>query len=82
MKYVKIIHGWVEQVYNLDGHCVEQKFVQNDSAPVERRALREDMDGDQTTDQLEDDEIIEHSEDVEYIESREKLCEIVIEQPQ
>lgn len=81
MRYVKVIQGWCEVLYDFDGNPLACKFTQDDSKPVDRRALREEADGPQTPEQLEDDEVIEHVEDLEYIESKEKFFDLQMVQP-
>lgn len=81
MLYTKVLHGWMELTYDFNGNCQSLEWVQNDSMPVERRALREESDGKQTESQLEDNEIIEHEDDLAFLESKEKFCDIIVQQP-
>ena len=81
MLYSKILHGWVEALYDLDGNCLALKFVQNESEPVERRARREASDGPQQPDELEEDELIEEPSTLEEIEGLEKFVDIKMVQP-
>ncbi len=71
--YVKVTTGLVEQVYDQHGYCISQEFMPIDSAEVERRIIRDETEG-IGKDELENDEIIEHPEDLEYIMQIEKHC--------
>ena len=66
MGYTKITQGWVEQVYDDEGNCIEQEFVPTDD--VDRR------------DAL--DESIEDVEWLAEIESKEKHCPFYMIQPE
>ena len=81
MLYVKVIKGWCEITYNFEGKPLSTKFVQNESEQIERRAQRDASDGEQKEGQLEDDELVEHPDDIEYLESKEKYCHLEMVQP-
>ncbi len=78
--YIKVIQGVVEQVYDHDGYCISQQFLPMESADVDRRIVMPETveigDG-----ELEDDEIIEHPEDIEAILQIEKHCDFEMMQP-
>ncbi len=78
--YVKCTQGIVEQVYDVNGYCISQTFIPLDSADVDRRICRSDEE--QLEDgELEDDEVIEHPEDLEAIMQIEKHCDFEMVQP-
>lgn len=80
--YTKVIQGCVEQLYDDDGNCVSQEFVPFDGAPVDRRIYRPDDDPDEVPEgELAHDELIEHPDDIAWIESREKFCDTGMTQP-
>lgn len=63
--YTKIIHGWVEQIYDSEGKPLEQTFVP--SGNVDRRD--------------ENDDPIEDPVAVAQVEDKEKLCATDMVQP-
>jgi hypothetical protein len=78
--YRKVVQGLCEQVYDQNGYCISQSFTPLDAEDVERRIVRQE---DQVADgELEDDETIEHPEDIEYILQIEKHCDFEMVQPQ
>ena len=81
MLYSKITHGWVEQIYDFDGNCLGQKFMADDSKQIERRAYRQKEDGPMQPGQLEHDQIIEHPEDLQFIDEKERYCDFTMVQP-
>ena len=78
--YIKCIQGVVEQVYDEDGYPLSQTFIPLDSAEVDRRIVR-DEDAPLEDGELEDDEVIEHPEDIEALLQIEKHCELEMVQP-
>jgi len=64
----------VEQVYDHQGYCISQQFLTLETADVDRRIIREISD-DIDDSELEDDEVIEHPEDIEAILQIEKFCD-------
>ena len=80
MYYTKITHGWCEQTFDFNGLCLEQRFISDDSKPIERRALLEE--GEVTSKgELEDDELIQHPADLQHLESIEKFCPLDMVDP-
>ena len=69
--YRRIVHGYCEQIFDEFGNCLSQEFVALEAQPVERRYIAPEgpAEDNQT---LEDDELIEHPEDLKEIESVEK----------
>jgi hypothetical protein len=78
--YRKIVQGYIEQVYDEEGNCLSQEFFPHESAPVDRRIIRGE-DENVTDGELEDDEVIEHPEDIAALESVEKFCGTDLVQP-
>jgi hypothetical protein len=78
--YRRIVHGYVEQVYDALGTCVSQEFVALESQPVERRYVAP-ADAEAAEDELEDDELIEHPDDLETIEQVERFQPYDMVQP-
>lgn len=76
--YKKIVQGFCEQVYDEAGNCVSQEFLTYDEEPVERRYIRLE---DEENDGLEDDELIEHPEDLKMLVEREKFFPYEMSQP-
>ena len=81
--YTKIIQGFVEIVYDEHGNPLEVEFVINPSQPVDRRAIRDDISDPRTVPegQLGPEELIADPDDIQYLESREKHCELAMVQP-
>jgi hypothetical protein len=78
--YTKIVQGCVEQVYDDNGNCLSQEFVPFEGAPVDRRIMR--AEGEQIEEgDLENDEVIEHPEDIAAIEAVEKFQSFDMVQP-
>jgi hypothetical protein len=73
MLYAKEIQGWCEQIYDMHGNCISQRFVAKDSEPIVRRVQLKEGELPQVG-ELEDEEVIEHPEDLAYLESIEKHC--------
>lgn len=77
--YVKVIQGCVEQTFDSAGYCIKQEFIAFDDN-VDRRIIKPE--GEKVgEDELENDELIENEEDLEYINSIEKHVDIVLAQP-
>jgi hypothetical protein len=77
--YCKVVQGVVEQIYDQNGYCISQEFMPLDSADVDRRIIRNsdtEIEG-----ELEDDEVIEHPEDLEYIMQIEKFQDFDMSTP-
>lgn len=79
--YTKVTEGVVEQIYDDEGQCVGQQFVPFEGKATDRRMIR--LDGEEVgPDDLDNDEIIDHPEDIKALEERERFQPYDMVQPQ
>ena len=78
--YIKVVQGVVEQLYDDEGNCLGQQFLPMESADVDRRIVR-DEDAALDDGELENDEVIEHPDDIEALLQIEKFQAFEMVQP-